>query len=49
MTLPLASLQDVALIAGPAFSAVAAGAAWAAVAQNNRLNRRPTNQRCDCS
>lgn len=40
MTLPVASLQDVALIAGPAFSAVAAGAAWAAVAQNNRVNRR---------
>jgi hypothetical protein len=33
-------LHDVALIAGPAFSAVAAGAAWAAVSQNNRVNRR---------
>jgi hypothetical protein len=36
----MASMQDVALIAGPGFSAVAAGAAWAAVAQNNRVNRR---------
>lgn len=43
MTPPVASLQDVALIAGPGFSAVAAGAAWAAVAQNNRVNQR-TNQ-----
>jgi hypothetical protein len=40
VTAPDASLQDVALIAGPAFSAIAAGAAWAAVAQNNRINRR---------
>src|ERR1700733_1334470 len=37
---PTASLQDVALIAGPGFSAVPAGAAWAAGAQNNRVNKR---------
>jgi hypothetical protein len=40
VTLPLASLQDVALIVGPAFSAVAAFAARATVAQNNRVSRR---------
>ena len=38
--LPIASIQDIALLAGTLLAAVAAAASWAAVLQTTRLNRR---------
>lgn len=40
MSIPVSSLQDIALIAGPALAAIAATASWAAVFHAVRLTRR---------
>jgi hypothetical protein len=40
VVLPVASIQDVALLAGTLLAAVAAAASWATVLQTTRLNRR---------